>query len=97
MDNVSAIQKHIDNRPVRHLDRDRDDAGLARDRLDPVRQLGQSGAAVPEFTLSRDAAEGVENAGLVLGMSISGCLGSYRSVWRTGIAGSAAAIAASRS
>jgi hypothetical protein len=50
---------------VRHLDRDRDDAGLARDRLDPVSQLGQSGAAVPEFTLSRDAAVGIENAGLV--------------------------------
>jgi hypothetical protein len=65
MDNESAIQKHIDNRPVRHLDRDRDDADLARDRLDPVRQPRQSGAAVPEFTLSRDAAVGVENAGLV--------------------------------
>src|SRR5689334_16071995 len=54
MDNEAAIQKHIDNRPMRHLNRDRDDAGLARDRSDPVSQLRKSGAAVREFTFSRD-------------------------------------------
>ena len=65
MDHEAAIQKHVDHRPMRHLNRDRDDAGLARDRLDPVSQLRKSGAAVREFTFSRDPTAGIENAGLM--------------------------------
>src|SRR5690242_137997 len=65
MDNEAAIQKHVDNRTMRHLDRDRDQAGLARDGLDPVGQLRQSGAAMREFPFSRDPTLSIENAGLM--------------------------------
>ena len=92
MDDEAAIQKHIDDRPMRHLDRDRDRAGLARDRLDPIGQLRQSGAAMRKFAFAYDTTFGIENADLMFlgspidsGKPLDGLLGhlSLPARWHT--------------
>jgi hypothetical protein len=62
----AALQERIDHRPVRHLDRHRNSAGLACERHQPVAECRQARAAVGKLPLPSDLARGVEKAGLVL-------------------------------
>jgi PAS domain S-box-containing protein len=62
----AAVQQRIHHRPVRHLDRHRDGAGIARDRHQPVAECRQARAAMRERPLAHDGAAAVEDAGLVL-------------------------------
>src|SRR6202046_2668668 len=73
MDGETPIQKHIHDRPMWHLDRDRDRAWRTRNRLNPIGQLRQSGAAMPKFAFAYDTTFGIENADLMfLGTPIHG-------------------------
>jgi len=66
MDAETPIQKHIHDRPVRHLDRDRDGVRRPRNGLNPIGQLRQPGATVPKFAFTRDITLGIENADLMV-------------------------------
>ena len=61
----AAVQESIHDRPVRHLNRHRDPAWLARDRYQPIAQGGQAGSAVPEVPLAHNLTGGIEKADLV--------------------------------
>ena len=65
MHGKAAVQESIHHRPVRHLNRHRDPAWLARDRYQPVAQGGQTGSAVPERPLAHNLTGGIEKADLV--------------------------------
>src|SRR5919199_2658263 len=66
MHGEAAVQESIDNRPVRHLDRHRDPAWVARGRHQPIAQGCQAGSAVREVPLAHDLAGSIEKADLVL-------------------------------
>jgi hypothetical protein len=73
IDAETPIQKHIHDRPMGHLDRDRDRACRTRNRLNPISQLRQPGAAMPKFAFAHDTTFGIENADLMfLGTPIHG-------------------------
>src|SRR5271166_233919 len=65
MDAETPIQKHIHDRPMWHLDRDRDRACRTRNGLNPIGQLCQAGAAMPKFAFARNTTSGIENADLM--------------------------------
>src|ERR687886_326731 len=66
MHGEAAVQESIDNRPVRHLNRHRDPAWVARGRHQPIAQGCQAGSAVREVPLAHDLAGSIEKADLVL-------------------------------
>jgi hypothetical protein len=73
MDAETAIQKHIHDRPMWHLDRNRDRACRTRNGLNPIGQLRKPGAAMPKFAFAHDTTIGIENADLMfLGTPIHG-------------------------
>src|SRR5271165_986085 len=65
MDAETPIQKHIHDRAMRHLDRDRDRACRTRNGLNPIGQLRKPGAAMPKFAFAHDTTSGIENADLM--------------------------------
>ena len=65
MHGKAAVQKGIHHRPVRHLNRHRDQAWVARDRYQPVAQGCQTRTAVPERPLAHHLTGGIEKADLV--------------------------------
>ena len=65
MHGKAAVQESIHHRPVRHLNRHRDPAWLARDRHQPVAQGRQTGSVVPERPLAHNLTGGIEKADLV--------------------------------
>ena len=66
MHGEAAVQERIDHRPVRHLNRHRDPAWVARGRHQPIAQGCQAGSAVRELPLAHKFACRVEQADLVL-------------------------------